>query len=246
MAPPPFKVVIPARLASTRLPDKPLLDIVGRPMIIHVLEKAHASGATEVWVATDADKIVSVVEQNGYLAALTANTHVSGTDRIAELVTNRGWGDDVIVVNVQGDEPTMDPALIAQVAAYLANHPEISMASAAHVLLHEALWLNPNIVKVVLNIHQHALYFSRAAIPFARDARNKMEQAYRHIGIYAYRVGFLKKFTLLEKSPLENIEGLEQLRALWHAHTIGMVITALQPLGVDTQADLEAVRTLLA
>lgn len=245
MAPAPFKVVIPARLASSRLPDKPLLDIAGRPMIIHVLEKAHASGATEVWVATDEQKIISVVEQYACQAALTLNTHVSGTDRIAELVTNLGWGDDEIVVNVQGDEPTMDPKLIAQVAAYLADHPDVSMASAAHVLQDEALWLNPNIVKVVTNAHNHALYFSRAPIPFVRDVRNKMEQAYRHIGIYAYRVGFLKKFTLLEKAPLESIESLEQLRALWHGYTIGMVITALEPVGVDTQADLEAVRALL-
>ncbi len=243
---PSFNVVVPARLASTRLPDKPLLDIAGKPMIIHVLEKAHASGAKEVWVATDAQKIISVVEQYGYRAALTLHTHVSGTDRIAELVTSLGWGDNEIVVNVQGDEPTMDPKLIAQVAAYLTDHPDISMASAAHVLRDEALWLNPNIVKVVLNTHYHALYFSRAPIPFVRDARNKMQQVYRHIGIYAYRVGFLKKFTLLEKAPLENIECLEQLRALWHGHTIGMVITPLQPVGVDTQTDLDAVRALLA
>lgn len=246
MVPLPFKVVIPARLASSRLPDKPLLDIAGKPMIIHVLEQAHASGAADVWVATDAQKIISVVEQYGYKAALSANTHVSGTDRIAELVTSLGWRDNEIVVNVQGDEPTMDPKLIAQVAAYLADHPDVSMASAAHALRDDVLWFNPNIVKVVLNAQAHALYFSRAPIPFVRDARNKMEQAYRHIGIYAYRVGFLKKFTHLEKAPLENIECLEQLRALWHSHAIGMVITALEPVGVDTQADLDAVRALLA
>ena len=246
MAPQPFKVIIPARLASSRLPDKPLLDIAGKPMIIHVLEKAHASGATEVWVATDAQKIISVVEQHGYQAALTATTHLSGTDRIAELVTNLGWGDDEIVVNVQGDEPTMEPKLIAQVAAYLADHSGVSMASAAHALQDDALSLNPNIVKVVLNARGCALYFSRAPIPFVRDGQTNMEQAYRHIGIYAYRVGFLKMFTRLEKAPLEGIECLEQLRALWHGYTIGMVITALEPVGVDTQADLDAVRALLA
>ncbi len=245
MAPPPFKVVIPARLASSRLPDKPLLDIAGKPMIIHVLEKARASGAMDVWVATDEQKIISVVEQNGYQAGLTDNTHVSGTDRIAELVSKQGWGDDDIIVNVQGDEPTMAPELITQVAAYLAEHTDIAMASAAHPIQDQTLWVNPNIVKVVLNSRAHALYFSRAPIPFVRDSQRQIEHAYRHIGIYAYRVGFLKTFTRLERAPLESIECLEQLRALWHGHTIGIVVTNLEPFGVDTKEDLEAVRALL-
>lgn len=237
-----FKVVIPARYAATRLPGKPLLDIGGKPMVIRVVEQARASGASAVWVATDDKNIFSTVEQYGFHVALTASSHLSGTDRIAELVEAQGWADDEIIINVQGDEPLMPPQLISQTAAYLSQHADIAMATAAHPLSDKADWLNPNIVKVVLDHANRALYFSRAPIPYLRDS-SAAPKAYRHVGIYAYRAGYLKKFAALPKSPIEALEALEQLRALWYGHAIGVLVSAHRSVGVDTQEDLQVVRS---
>ena len=237
-----FKVVIPARYAATRLPGKPLLDIGGKPMVIRVVEQARASGASAVWVATDDKNIFSTVEQYGFHVALTASSHLSGTDRIAELVEAQGWADDEIIINVQGDEPLMPPQLISQTAAYLSQHADIAMATAAHPLSDKADWLNPNIVKVVLDHANRALYFSRAPIPYLRDNSAALT-AYRHVGIYAFRAGYLKKFAALPKSPIEALEALEQLRALWYGHAIGVLVSAHCSVGVDTQEDLQVVRS---
>jgi 3-deoxy-manno-octulosonate cytidylyltransferase (CMP-KDO synthetase) len=241
-----FKVVIPARYASTRLPGKPLLDIAGKPMIIRVGEQAAKSGATEVVIATDFEKIIQVAAEHNMTAVMTDINHASGTDRIAEIAQKLGWADDEIVVNVQGDEPLIDPILIQQVAAHLANSKDAVMATACHAIHDEASFLNPNIVKVVLDTHGNALYFSRAPIPYPRDEAYKTNiQAHRHIGIYAYRVGFLKKYAKLAVTELEKIESLEQLRVLHHGYKIGVAITQYAPAsGVDTQADLDFVRSV--
>jgi 3-deoxy-manno-octulosonate cytidylyltransferase (CMP-KDO synthetase) len=239
-----FKVVIPARYASTRLPGKPLLDIAGKPMIVRVAEQARKSQADEVVVATDFEKIKSAMDQLGVHAVMTRIDHQSGTDRIAEVVAQLGWGDEAIVVNVQGDEPLIDPQLINEVALTLAHNHQAVMATACHLVQDEATFLNPNIVKVVLDSNGNALYFSRAPIPYPRDEANKtMLKAHRHIGIYAYRVGFLKQVSQLPVCPLESIESLEQLRVLYHGYKIAVTITDNAPAsGVDTQEDLDAVR----
>jgi 3-deoxy-manno-octulosonate cytidylyltransferase (CMP-KDO synthetase) len=241
-----FKVVIPARYASTRLPGKPLLDIAGKPMIIRVGEQAAKSGATEVVIATDFEKIIQVTAEHNMTAVMTDINHASGTDRIAEVAQKLGWADDEIVVNVQGDEPLIDPILIQQVAAHLANSKDAVMATVCHAIHDEASFLNPNIVKVVLDTNGNALYFSRAPIPYPRDEAYKTNiQAHRHIGIYAYRVGFLKKYAKLAVTELEKIESLEQLRVLHHGYKIGVAITQYAPAsGVDTQADLDFVRSV--
>lgn len=193
-----FKVVIPARYASTRLEGKPLLDIAGKPMVVRVADQASRSGASEVIIATDFKKIFDTVESHGYKAVMTQVTHISGTDRIAEVVKQLAWLDDDIVVNVQGDEPLIDPILIQEVAAHLARNKEAVMATACHAIHDEASLLNPNIVKVVMGEKGNAIYFSRSPIPYPRDEIYKQHiQAYRHIGIYGYRVGFLKKYTEL-------------------------------------------------
>lgn len=241
-----FKVVIPARYASTRLPGKPLLDIAGKPMVIRVAEQAAKSGASEVVIATDFEKICHVAAQHGIKAVMTRIDHVSGTDRIAEVADKLNWADDDIVVNVQGDEPLIEPTLIQEVAQHLANSVEAVMATACHAIHDEAALLNPNIVKVVIDTNGNALYFSRAPIPYPRDDVYKHNiQAYRHIGIYAYRVGFLKKYAQLSATELEKIESLEQLRVLHHGYKIGVSITQHAPAsGVDTQEDLDYVRSL--
>jgi 3-deoxy-manno-octulosonate cytidylyltransferase (CMP-KDO synthetase) len=241
-----FKVVIPARYASTRLPGKPLLDIAGKPMIIRVGEQAKKSGASEVVIATDFEKIIQVAAEYNIKAVMTNINHASGTDRIAEVAQKLGWADDDIVVNVQGDEPLIDPILIQQVAAHLANSKDAVMATACHAIHDEASFLNPNIVKVVLDAHGNALYFSRAPIPYPRDETYKTNiHAHRHIGIYAYRVGFLKQYAKLAVTELEKIESLEQLRVLHHGYKIGVAITQYAPAsGVDTQADLDFVRSV--
>jgi len=241
-----FKVVIPARYASTRLEGKPLLDIAGKPMVVRVAEQAAKSGANEIIIATDFKKIFDVAETHGYQAVMTRVTHVSGTDRIAEVVQQLAWADDDIVVNVQGDEPLIYPKLIQEVAAHLAQNKEAVMATACHAIHDEALLLNPNIVKVVMGEGGNALYFSRSPIPYPRDDVYKQHiQAYRHIGIYAYRVGFLKKYAELAVTELEKIESLEQLRVLHHGYKIGVTITLNAPAsGVDTQADLDYVRSV--
>jgi len=248
-----FKVVIPARYASSRLHAKPLLDIAGKPMVVHVVERALASGAEQVIVATDHPEIDSVVKGYGYRAVMTHEDHASGTDRIAEVALQMGWSEDAIVVNVQGDEPLILPSLINDVASNLAHHPEASIATACHPIHDKASMLNPNIVKVVLDAHGHALYFSRAPIPYARDAFASGLDApadmplHRHIGIYAYRVGFLKAYSGLQPAAIEQFEALEQLRALWHGYKISVAVVDGAPAtGVDTKEDLELVRSIFA
>ena len=241
-----FKVVIPARYASTRLPGKPLLDIAGKPMVVRVAEQAQKSGANDIVIATDFEKIVQTAKAHNIKAVMTRVNHVSGTDRIAEVVQTLNWADDDIVVNVQGDEPLIDPKLIQQVAAHLANSKDAVMATACHAIHDEASMINANIVKVVIDANGNALYFSRAPIPYPRDEAYKQNiQAYRHIGIYAYRVGFLKQYTNLAVTELEKIESLEQLRVLHHGYKIGVTITENAPAsGVDTQEDLDYVRSV--
>ncbi len=248
-----FKVVIPARHASTRLPGKPLLDIAGKPMVVRVAEQAAASGASEICVATDDAGIAEAVARHGYAAVMTRTDHPSGTDRIAEVVQQRGWGDDEIIVNVQGDEPLIDPRLIREVARNLADHPEAAIATASHAIQDKVSVFNPNIVKVVTDKNGYALYFSRAPIPYARDAYAAGQEVppglpvQRHIGIYAYRAGFLKTYSQLAPAVIETFEALEQLRVLWHGYRISVAVTEHAPAaGVDTPEDLERVRQIFA
>ncbi len=246
-----FRVVIPARYASTRLPAKPLADIAGKPMVVRVVEAALQSGAEEIIVATDDARICEAVTAHGHVAVLTRSDHASGTDRIAEVAAQRGWADDDIVVNVQGDEPLIDPALIAAVARALDVDHEASVATAAHRIRDMADFLNPNVVKVVTAASGRALYFSRAPIPWHRDGLAEQRAilpadlvARRHIGLYAYRVGFLRRYGGLAPAPIEQWEALEQLRALWHGFHIHVIDCPYAPeAGVDTPADLERVRT---
>jgi 3-deoxy-manno-octulosonate cytidylyltransferase (CMP-KDO synthetase) len=236
-----FRVVIPARYASSRFPGKPLADLGGRPMVVRVCERAAASGAAGVHVATDDERIAAAVRAAGYSALLTRADHPSGTDRVAEAARALGLGEREIVVNLQGDEPLMAPGLIARVAAALDADREAAMATACHPVDQDVS--NPNVVKVVLDARNRALYFSRAQIPYPREAGARW---YRHAGIYAYRVGFLLSFAALEPSPLEKAEALEQLRALWHGHRIAVVISDEEiPPGVDTPGDLETVRRMI-
>ena len=241
-----FKVVIPARYASTRLPGKPLLDIAGKPMVVRVAEQALKSGASDIVIATDFEKIVQTAKAHKIKAVMTRVDHQSGTDRIAEVAQTLNWADDDIVVNVQGDEPLIDPKLIQQVATHLANSKDAVMATACHAIHDEASMINANIVKVVIDANGNALYFSRAPIPYPRDDAYKQNiQAYRHIGIYAYRVGFLKQYANLAVTELEKIESLEQLRVLHHGYKIGVTVTENAPAsGVDTQEDLDYVRSV--
>jgi 3-deoxy-manno-octulosonate cytidylyltransferase (CMP-KDO synthetase) len=250
-----FKVVIPARHASTRLPGKPLLEIAGKPMVAWVAEQAIASGADDVLIATDHPEILRVAEAHGYRAVMTRADHVSGTDRIAEVANQQGWAADTIVVNVQGDEPLIAPALIREVASNLEAHPHAEIATACHPIHDRETLFNPNAVKVVMDAAGYALYFSRAPIPYARDAfaDNVRQgllpegvQAYRHIGIYAYRCSFLQAYAQLAVSPIEQAESLEQLRAIWHGYRISVAETLHAPAaGVDTEEDLLRVRALL-
>lgn len=245
-----FKAVIPARYASTRLPGKPLADIAGKPMVVRVAERVLRSGAAEVWVATDHDEVAQAVRAHGLNVCLTSPDHASGTDRIAEVAALRGWGAEEIIVNVQGDEPLIAPELIGSVARHLHDHPLAAISTACHALHERAEMLNPNVVKVVLDREGHALYFSRAPIPYARDAFAAGEfpatlPAYRHIGIYAYRAAFLKTYGSLAPAAIEQYEALEQLRALWHGYKISVAVTSAAPApGVDTPEDLERVRSL--
>jgi len=249
-----FVVVIPARFASTRLPGKPLVDIAGKPMVVHVAERAQRSGATEVWIATDDQRIVDSAHKHGYHAWMTSPDHASGTDRIAEVAAGRDWSDNTIVVNVQGDEPRIAPELIREVATALDLRGEASMSTACHAIHRAEDLFDPNCVKVVLDHRGDALYFSRATIPWARDAfardRTSLPTGlpiYRHIGIYAYRCGFLQRYATLSAPDIERFEALEQLRALWHGHRITVAVTASAPeAGVDTPEDLETVRRLFA
>jgi 3-deoxy-manno-octulosonate cytidylyltransferase (CMP-KDO synthetase) len=249
-----FTLVIPARYASTRLPAKPLKVIAGKPMIQHVYERARASGARQVIIATDDERIATIAEGFGATVCMTSIHHTSGTDRLQEVALQLGLPDDEILVNVQGDEPLIPPEVIDQVATNLAAAPEASMATLCEPIHSLEDFRNPNIVKVVSAANGCALYFSRAPIPWPRDhfAATDIQSlpsafpAKRHIGIYAYRVALLHKFVSWEPAPLENIESLEQLRAMWNGESIH-VAEALVPVpgGVDTEADLLRVKALL-
>ncbi len=248
-----FVVVVPARLASTRLPGKPLADIGGRPMVVRVADRARASGATRVVVAYDDPRIADAVRPFGHETIATSPDHASGTDRIAEVVATMlasgAIDHDTIVVNVQGDEPLIDPALIADTAAALAAADDCAMATACHPIVEVADVANPNVVKVVTDARGRALYFSRAPIPWVRDpvAHGSAIAARRHVGIYAYRAHFLATFAALPPAPLEALEALEQLRVLWHGHRIAVFETRTAPAaGVDTPEDLARVRALVA
>ena len=246
-----FTVIVPARLASTRLPQKPLADIHGLPMVVRVAQRAALSNATQVVVAADSIEIIQACQAHGVRAMLTQVDHPSGSDRLAEASALLGLSPNDVVVNVQGDEPLINPELINQVAELLVQRPTASMSTAAHEIHELAEFTNPNVVKVVIDQAQLALYFSRAPIPWWRDGFAKGIQSLpqpaplRHIGIYAYRVGFLQSFPTLQAAPIETCEALEQLRALWHGHKIAVHITPDVPgPGVDTPEDLERVRAL--
>ena len=249
-----FQVVIPARFASTRLPGKPLADIAGKPMVVRVAERAAQSGAAGVCVATDHDAVRAAVEAHGFQAVMTSPDCASGSDRLAEVAAAQGWADDTVVVNAQGDEPLIDPALIRATALALYAHPAASMATVRHRIHDAADAFNPNVVKVVTDRQGYALYFSRAPIPWARDAWAAGTPAalppdlpiHRHVGLYAYRAGFLKAYPGWSRPELEAFESLEQLRALWHGYRI-IVIDSERPSppGVDTPEDLEKVRALV-
>jgi 3-deoxy-manno-octulosonate cytidylyltransferase (CMP-KDO synthetase) len=241
-----FKVVIPARYASSRLPGKPLLPIAGKPMIAHVCDRALESGAEEIIVATDDERIFSAVETLGIRALMTRPDHQSGTERLAEVVEKTGWGKDDIIVNVQGDEPLVPGGLIRELAEMLVGEREAGVATlAAEIVATEEIF-NPNAVKVVLDKNNFALYFSRAPIPWERDAFNKPEPVpsgkmtyLRHIGMYGYRAGFLHRYCSWQPSALETVEALEQLRILWHGEKIKVLRVAEIPeAGVDTPEDL--------
>jgi 3-deoxy-manno-octulosonate cytidylyltransferase (CMP-KDO synthetase) len=246
-----FRVVIPARHASSRLPGKPLADIGGRPMVLRVLDQAMKAGADSVVVATDDARVQQAVAAAGFEAVMTSPDHQSGTERLVEVAELLNWPDDTLVVNVQGDEPLIDPLLIREAARQLVLHDDAVMATLAHPIHDHADFVNPNVVKVVADEAGYAIYFSRAPIPWPRDAFAMQQPmphelgALRHIGLYAYRAGFLRAYAGLAPSPLERIEMLEQLRVLWHGYRISLGITPLPPApGVDTPEDLARVRAL--
>ena len=249
-----FVVIVPARLASTRLPRKPLADLAGEPMVVRVARRAAASGASRVVVATDSDEVMAACGRFDVAAVLTRADHPTGTDRLAEAADMLQLADETIVANVQGDEPLLPPEVVTRVADLLAQRPDCAMATAAHPLADAAEFFDPNVVKAVTDASGRALLFSRAPIPWARDAfasaRDRLPAglpAWRHVGLYAYRAGFLRRFPTLPRAPIEEQENLEQLRALWHGFGIA-VLPLAEPLppGVDTPADLEKVRALLA
>jgi 3-deoxy-manno-octulosonate cytidylyltransferase (CMP-KDO synthetase) len=245
-----FTVIIPARLASTRLPNKPLADLGGKPMVVRVAERARDSGAERIIVATDHADIAAACAAHGIEVCMTRADHPSGTDRIAEVA--RTLPLDAVVVNLQGDEPLIDPSLLAACASRIS--PEVPMATCAHPVDSAQDAFNPNVVKVVLDKNGRALYFSRATIPWHRDGFAKSREALpsgyaplRHIGLYAYSNAFLQAYPQLEPAPLETIEALEQLRVLWHGFPIAVHVTAQAPhAGVDTPEDLERVRLFYA
>ncbi|MEK6805685.1 MAG: 3-deoxy-manno-octulosonate cytidylyltransferase [Pseudomonadota bacterium] len=246
-----FHVVIPARLGSTRLPRKILREIAGKPLLQHVWESVRDSGAQETVIAADAAAVVEVCRRFGADAVLTSEKHQSGSDRVNEVAQSRGWADDAVVVNVQGDEPLMPPALVQQAAQLLAQDREADLSTVCHAIDSREEWLNPNIVKVVMDARQRALYFSRAPIPWKRVGTNPESLlpkglAFRHIGLYAWRVAALARFSQLPAEPLETCESLEQLRALAQGFRIKLGITdAAPPRGVDTEEDLLAVEKIL-
>jgi 3-deoxy-manno-octulosonate cytidylyltransferase (CMP-KDO synthetase) len=250
-----YTVLIPARLASTRLPNKPLADLAGVPMVVRVAQRvlSHSTSAQapRVVVAADSVEIIAACQAHGVEAVLTRVDHPSGSDRLAEASHLLGLGNDEIVVNVQGDEPLIDPSLASAVAELLVQRPQASMSTAAHAIASRADFMSPHVVKVVIDAQGMALYFSRAPIPHWRDQDESsawpQPAPLRHIGIYGYRVGFLREFPKLAQAPLERTEALEQLRAMWHGYRIAVHVTAQAPgPGVDTPEDLARVRQLLA
>ncbi|MES3013778.1 MAG: 3-deoxy-manno-octulosonate cytidylyltransferase [Pseudomonadota bacterium] len=248
-----FTVLVPARMASTRLPDKPLADIGGLPMIVRVARNAARSAAARVVVAADDARIVAACAAHGVDTVLTRTDHATGSDRLAEACELLGLDGADLVVNVQGDEPLLDPQMIDACAALLARHPDCVMSTAAHAIDSADELDNPNVVKVVLDAAGRALYFSRAPIPWWRDGRATgampipADAPLRHIGLYAYHAGFLRRFPTLTASPLEHIEALEQLRVLWHGERIAVHVSDSRPgPGVDTPEDLARVRALFA
>lgn len=249
-----FKIVIPARYASSRLPGKPLLEILGRPMLLHVIDRARESRAAEILVATDDERIYRLAESAGVMALMTNASHSSGSERLAEVVERLGWADDGILVNLQGDEPAMPAELIDQVAADMVAFPDAVMTTLGSRIQDPDELFNPNVVKLVTDAQGYALYFSRAPIPWLRDAFAAGRPEHlsghpsgittpflRHIGLYAYRAGFLRRYLAWPPSPLEVAESLEQLRVLWHGERIHVSQCLVRPgPGVDTQADLDA------
>jgi 3-deoxy-manno-octulosonate cytidylyltransferase (CMP-KDO synthetase) len=249
----PYTVLIPARLSSTRLPNKPLADLNGRPMVVRVAERALLSRASQVVVAADHPSIIEACHAYGIQALLTRTDHVSGSDRLAEACEQLALSGDDAVVNVQGDEPLIDPLTIDAVAQLLFLRNDCSMSTVAHEIDNEADYLNPNVVKVVVDAHSTALYFSRAPIPWWRDGLQgawpslPSPRPLRHVGLYGYRAGFLRSFPSLPASPIETLESLEQLRAMWHGHRIAVHLSSHAPgPGVDTPEDLERVRLLFS
>ena len=243
-----FVVIIPARYASTRLPGKPLVDINGKPMVVHVLERARESGAERIIVATDNEEVKVAVQAVGGEVCMTRADHQSGTERLAEVVEKCGFSDETVIVNVQGDEPMIPPAIIRQVADNLAARRDVGMATLAVPIESAEEAFNPNAVKVVMDAQGYALYFSRATIPWDRDrfaaSRETIGDSFlRHIGIYGYRAGFIRRYVSWQTSPLEQIEMLEQLRVLWYGEKIHVDVASVVPgTGVDTAEDLERVR----
>lgn len=247
-----FIAIIPARLASTRLPNKPLADIMGKPMIVRTAEQVKKSGARAVYIATDSQCIVDAVRPYGIACLLTKVEHPTGTDRLAEAIDQLGLDENALIVNIQGDEPLIKPEIIDAVAHQLQKNPDAAIATVATPYLHDADFFNPNSVKVVCDLSGQALYFSRAPIPWSRDAMQvdptalaPSLQALQHIGIYAYRARFLRQFPHLPRGPLEIHESLEQLRALENGYGISVYISPTAPAqGVDTIADLDKVRAI--
>ncbi|MEJ2453214.1 MAG: 3-deoxy-manno-octulosonate cytidylyltransferase [Candidatus Thiodiazotropha sp.] len=249
-----FKVVIPARYASVRLPGKPLLDIAGKPMIQHVHERAIESGANEVVIATDDARIADACKAFDADVCMTSDRHRSGSDRIAEVVSIRGWGDEEVIVNLQGDEPCMPPSLLKQVAQDMESHPAASITTLCAPIIQRSVLFDPHVVKVVVDAEGFALYFSRAPIPWHRDEFVDADRPLpkdtgfaRHIGLYAYRAGYLAQFVSWKHAPIELAESLEQLRVLWHGGRIHVSQALEEPgHGVDTQQDLAKVARLLS
>lgn len=246
-----FCVLIPARMASSRLPDKPLADIAGLPMVVRVAQRAQLSGASRVVVAADDARIVTACQTHQIDVVLTRTDHPSGSDRLAEACDLLGLQDTEVVVNVQGDEPLIEIASINAAAELLQTRHDCSMSTIAHAIDNVGDFANPNVVKVVLDAHQTAMYFSRAPIAWWRDGFTQGVNALpnpaplRHVGLYGYRVGFLREFPKLAQAPIEITESLEQLRAMWHGHRIAVHVTAHSPgPGVDTPEDLARVRAL--
>lgn len=248
-----FHVVIPARYASTRLPGKPLLDIHGKAMILHVVDRAQECEAETITVATDDERIRDVAAASGVEVVMTSGSHHSGTDRLAEVASLREWDDEDIIINLQGDEPLMPPAILRQVAINLDRHAGASIATLCTPIENFEEMLNPNAVKVVMDEAGYALYFSRAPIPWYRDGFSGDEQwmpsmtgCFRHLGLYAYRAGFLRRYSEWAPAPLEQCESLEQLRALWKGEKIHVDVAAeIPPPGIDTRQDLEQVIQLI-